>query len=220
MRQKGVSAGDYRDPNGTLPYEAARHCLYYRPERKCLTGAGAGPIGTGDVCELLNCTDDPWKLGPNGTDRGLYGGVYTGVLGAIVLPTSVADVPAFDLIATDPWPAADPPAAALSLYNPLTKRLNVTVTAPLQGTPSARTADAYSVVDVATALTQPRPSRGDHSSGGGDGVGASDSDWGAVTIVELDDSSKLGNGGTKALRVSGSVASDSVVVLEFRPSAR
>ena len=40
-------------------------------------------------------TDDPWKLGENGTDRGLYGGVFAGVLGAIVLATSEPTVPAF-----------------------------------------------------------------------------------------------------------------------------
>ena len=52
--QQTGNASDSRDPNGTLPYEAARHCLYFRPEHKCLTGAAAGPIGTGDVHELLN----------------------------------------------------------------------------------------------------------------------------------------------------------------------
>jgi hypothetical protein len=57
--------------------------------------------------------------------------VYAGVLGAIVVPTSEPAVPAFDLLATDPWPAADPPAAALCLYNPLAAPLNVTLTAPL-----------------------------------------------------------------------------------------
>ena len=31
---------DRRDPQGTLPYEAVRHCLFFRPEGKCLTGAG------------------------------------------------------------------------------------------------------------------------------------------------------------------------------------
>lgn len=103
--------------------------LYFRPERRCLTGAGAGPIGTGDVCELLNCTDSPWKLGKNGTDRGLYGGVYTGVLGRLVVPTDATSIPAFDVLATDPWPASDPPAAARLVYNPLTTPLTLTVSA-------------------------------------------------------------------------------------------
>jgi hypothetical protein len=148
---KQCNPGDPRDPNGTLPYEAVRHCLYYRPEQKCLSGAGAGPIGTGDVCELLNCTDDPWKLGVNGTDRGLYGGVYAGILGAIVVPTSEPDVPAFDVMVTDPWPAADPPAAALCLYNPLTTALNVTLTARVANVTDGF---AYEVVDTASPTRQ------------------------------------------------------------------
>ena len=58
--QQTGNASDPRDPNGTLPYEAARHCLYFRPEHKCLTGAAAGPIGTGDVHELLNGASSPF----------------------------------------------------------------------------------------------------------------------------------------------------------------
>eukprot|EP01043_Picozoa_sp_COSAG02_P038489 COSAG02_NODE_2973_length_7635_cov_7.444400_4_plen_780_part_00 len=148
---KQCNPDDPRDPNGTLPYEAVRHCVYFRPEQRCLSGAGAGPIGTGDVCELLNCTDDPWKLGVNGTDRGLYGGVYAGVLGAIVVPTSEPNVPAFDLMATDPWAAVDPPVAALCVYNPLTKPLNITLTA---SAPNISTGVVYDVVNTASTARE------------------------------------------------------------------
>eukprot|EP01047_Picozoa_sp_COSAG01_P056958 COSAG01_NODE_6527_length_3621_cov_3.650767_1_plen_255_part_00 len=147
-------ASQWRDPGNALPFEAARHCLYFRPQRRCLTGPGTGPIGTGDVCELLNCTDDPWKLGRNGTDRGLYGGTFTAVLGALVLATSQPGVPAFDVLSTDPWPAANPPSAALLLYNPLVAPLKVTVRTPA----GTSLVGCYDVIDSTAKLR------------GGDGV--------------------------------------------------
>ena len=116
----------------------------------------------------------------------MYGGVFAGVLGAIVLPTSEPTVPAFDVLATDPWPAADPPLAAVLLYNPLTKPLNVTVrTAALKDLTGGH--GAVAVVDTAS------PSR---------------QSWGKATPTAVD--------GGKALYVSGTVPPDFAVVLEFR----
>ena len=52
---------------------------------------------------------------------------------------------------TDPWPAADPPLAAVLLYNPLTKPLNVTVrTAALKNL----TGGSVAVVDTASPSRQ------------------------------------------------------------------
>ena len=74
--------------------------------------------------------DDPWKFGKGRSDRGLYGGIFAGIFGAIVVPTCQPLVPAFDVLATDPWPAADPPVAALLVYNPLPAPIsNFTLTA-------------------------------------------------------------------------------------------
>ena len=104
----------------------------------------------------------------------------------------MSDVPAFDLVATDPWPAADPPAAAALLYNPLTTVLSVTITAPLSDNATdghaAAMAGGYEVAD--TAVTPPQS-------------------WGPATVVSLD-------GGRTGLQVTGKVPSDYAVVLEFR----
>ena len=191
------NADDPRDPDGVLPYEAARHCLYYRPWGQCLGGdAGDGPIGTGDVCELRNCTDDPWKFGKGRTDRGLYGGIFAGILGALVVPTSEPLVPAFDVLATDPWPAADPPAAALLLYNPLPASSSIfTLTARIKTKTKTKTGGGSQSFDVVDTTQTPHKS------------------WGKVSGV------RNSSTGVVSAQVQVSLPADFAALLEFRLSA-
>merc|ERR1711974_118949 len=72
-----------------------------------------------------------------------------GVLAALVVPTSHSRIPAFDIIATDPWPAGYAPEAALLVYNPLAGTpQEVNITASVTGH-----ASSYNVVDATTGKT-------------------------------------------------------------------
>ena len=90
---------------------------------------------------------------------------YTGVLlsSLVCKPLRVASssasttttlMPAFDVLSTDPWPAANPPSAALLLYNPLVAPLKVTVRTPA----GTSLVGCYDVIDSTAKLR------------GGDGV--------------------------------------------------
>jgi hypothetical protein len=94
-----------------------RHAIAYEGLRA--NWLGHTPCATGDPVAM--------KWGPE-TDLGIYGSAYVGLLGALVQPTDVPEIPAFDLLATDfGHGPADP---TWLLYNPHAEARTVTVALP------------------------------------------------------------------------------------------
>ena len=73
----------------------------------------------------------PWATGDRIREHGdgenlcLYGGAYVGLLGALIVPTNVSAIPAFDLLTTD-WHHDPRALPSFLLYNPFP-----TLSAPL-----------------------------------------------------------------------------------------
>lgn len=98
------------DPEHLIAYEGLRRCDFGRPQGKCLHGFDWGPFGTGQNCgdEGVRagsglCCQSPPCTGQqtDGTDLGLYGGTFVGLLGATVARTDNELVPQLDLTSTD-----------------------------------------------------------------------------------------------------------------------
>jgi len=99
------------DPRHLIPYEGLRRCDFGRPQGKCLHGFQWGPFGTGQNCgdegvragSGLCCPSPPCDDGvqTEGTDAGLYGGTFVGLLGATVASTDNPLIPRLDVTATD-----------------------------------------------------------------------------------------------------------------------
>jgi hypothetical protein len=137
------------DPDSVIPYEGLRKCDWSRPANKCLHGPDWGPFGTGQNCGDAGVAAGSGKCRPvptipyqASTDRGLYGGMYIGLISGAVYHTNHSNVLQFDLCANDRFAPASFPTALL--YNPLvTSQLVV-----MNMTAAQRAFGARSAVDI------------------------------------------------------------------------